>query len=47
MRRATLAHSRLNRLQPAAACVHALIVSVVRELVRSRRWDGARLVAGN
>ncbi|WP_431514154.1 LysR substrate-binding domain-containing protein [Variovorax sp. DAIF25] len=47
VRRATLAHSRLNRLQPAAACVHALIVSVVRELVRSRRWDGARLVAGS
>ncbi|SFP28428.1 LysR family transcriptional regulator, nitrogen assimilation regulatory protein [Variovorax sp. PDC80] len=47
VRRATLAHSRLNRLQPAAACVHALVVSVVRELVRSRRWDGARLVTGS
>ena len=47
VRRATLAHSRLNRLQPAAACVHALVVSVVRELVRSRRWDGARLVSGS
>lgn len=43
VRRASLAHSRLNRLHPAASCVHAVLLSVVEELVASRRWDGARL----
>ncbi len=43
VRRASIAHSRLNRLAPAAACVHVLLRSVVEELVRSRQWDGTRL----
>ncbi len=42
-RHASIAHSRLNRLAPAAACVHVLLRSVVEELVRSRQWDGTRL----
>jgi LysR family nitrogen assimilation transcriptional regulator len=45
VRHASLAHSRLNRMPPAAACVHAVLLSVVKDLVRSRRWDGARLSA--
>lgn len=45
VRRATIAHSRLNRLPPAAACVQAVLQSVVEELVRSGQWDGARISA--
>lgn len=43
VRRACIAHSRLTRLPPTAACVRAVLLSIVEELVRSRQWDGARL----
>lgn len=43
LRRAAIAHSRLNQLSPAAACVRTLVCSVVEELVQSRRWEGTQL----
>lgn len=40
-RRAWIAHSRLNRLPPPAACVHSVLRSVAGELVSTRKWEGA------
>lgn len=43
VRCASLAHSRLNPLSPASACVRAVVRDVAAQLVQTRQWDGARL----
>lgn len=45
VRRASIAHSRLHRMAPATLCVHTLLRSVVEDLVRTRKWEGARMRA--
>jgi LysR family nitrogen assimilation transcriptional regulator len=45
VRRASVAHSRLNPLSPATACVRAVVRDVAEQLVQSRAWDGARMAA--
>jgi LysR family nitrogen assimilation transcriptional regulator len=45
VRRASLAHSRLNPMSPATACVRAVVRDVAEQLVASRQWEGARMAA--
>lgn len=45
VRRAWLAHSRLNPLSPASACVRAVVQDVAAQLVQTQHWQGARLAA--
>lgn len=44
IRRASLAHSRLNQPSPAAKAVLVVLRSVVEELVRERQWAGTELI---
>jgi LysR family transcriptional regulator, nitrogen assimilation regulatory protein len=46
VRRATLAHSRLAYVSPAAACVREALREVARALVASPDWNSASLLAG-